>query len=573
MTSRLAFLLLLFGFSASAQVYNRSLVVTGNQYDPVVIRNGGATYVSFVSGMNPGTLFSTVHKVNELGETVASDSLDSPAATGWSYPFGILRPSGFHVLPDSSFFLFGGYVDACDVLTEVGAFVIHYDKNLNRIKEVSFVDSLMSEEYQMFSLELGGYALTGTHSMIQLDDNLQQVNKYNFYRHGSRGTVYLSGDTVLRTSFILGNAYATIDSLYYFNFNTGQAYGANMWVDQPIYDLQDSSFTTWHNGKWFIYDKFTLQKKDSINLYPITGFYYTYADFRSEAIVVQDTQNYYVLSKDDFSLRASGTLASDVKNVWSNGNGYMYFQEPYLVTANRIESGQIHLESFDVDLPHAPLFDDLKLKLRHVNTFVTSRDTTLGHGRTLVETNSTWKVTVQNTSTDTLRSAKFTYSNDFDTYCGGPNTFLNYSQLQLAPQDSFSFMLSGLNYSNVTDSTDFTVFVNVAAVEANGNILGNSGWVSGEFTLQDVSIAESDFLNQNVEVFPNPTSDILNIRFQQKISGEISLCDISGKVVLSKSVLLDKDELYLDVSHLATGVYVLSIIDGTSVRQFKVIKK
>lgn len=91
--------------------------------------------------------------------------------------------------------------------------------------------------------------------------------------------------------------------------------------------------------------------------------------------------------------------------------------------------------------------------------------------------------------------------------------------------------------------------------------------MSGTIMLDDISVTQSnlstqdsEFQNNNVDVYPNPTSDYLQIRSKKKIT-EAKIFDVSGKLVLSS----DKIDQKIDVSQLIKGVYILSFksIDGT----------
>ncbi|AZA53172.1 T9SS type A sorting domain-containing protein [Chryseobacterium sp. G0201] len=87
-------------------------------------------------------------------------------------------------------------------------------------------------------------------------------------------------------------------------------------------------------------------------------------------------------------------------------------------------------------------------------------------------------------------------------------------------------------------------------------------------TTSSLSTSEN-LLSQNMQVYPNPTSDYLNIKGAKKVSG-IKVFDVSGRVVLSS----DKAEQRLDVSQLTKGAYILNLknADGTSSTN-KFIKK
>lgn len=84
-------------------------------------------------------------------------------------------------------------------------------------------------------------------------------------------------------------------------------------------------------------------------------------------------------------------------------------------------------------------------------------------------------------------------------------------------------------------------------------------------------IATEDFETLS-KVYPNPTTEILNVDLQQKnVASPYYLSDINGKVVL-------KGEFYeisnkLDLSHLSNGVYALTVVTTDSPKEtVKVIK-
>ncbi len=83
--------------------------------------------------------------------------------------------------------------------------------------------------------------------------------------------------------------------------------------------------------------------------------------------------------------------------------------------------------------------------------------------------------------------------------------------------------------------------------------------------INSVSIGENP-LAQTVTVYPNPTSGVVNVRFNSfgNASGTIRILELSGKEVLR----LQEDNIngeysgQVDISNLATGVYMLEISSG-----------
>jgi endonuclease I len=85
------------------------------------------------------------------------------------------------------------------------------------------------------------------------------------------------------------------------------------------------------------------------------------------------------------------------------------------------------------------------------------------------------------------------------------------------------------------------------------------------------------FTNGNLNVFPNPAKDKINMSFNLKESAaiEIMLNDISGKQIISKSHLANKgdNQISLDLSNLTKGIYVLNIKTQKGSLNYKVVLK
>ncbi|MBC7524222.1 MAG: T9SS type A sorting domain-containing protein, partial [Flavobacterium sp.] len=66
-------------------------------------------------------------------------------------------------------------------------------------------------------------------------------------------------------------------------------------------------------------------------------------------------------------------------------------------------------------------------------------------------------------------------------------------------------------------------------------------------------------------VYPNPTTSFLNVSFNKEFSG--SICDFTGKKLLSFSTKT------VDLSQLASGIYVLDVISEDKRYTKKIIKQ
>ncbi len=72
----------------------------------------------------------------------------------------------------------------------------------------------------------------------------------------------------------------------------------------------------------------------------------------------------------------------------------------------------------------------------------------------------------------------------------------------------------------------------------------------------------------DVSIYPNPTTDFINIKSTSKIKS-VSIVDISGKIVASKKVVDNK----IDVRNLSIGTYIVNIETEKGTQSKKFIKK
>ncbi|KMQ61964.1 hypothetical protein ACM40_06490 [Chryseobacterium sp. BLS98] len=88
-------------------------------------------------------------------------------------------------------------------------------------------------------------------------------------------------------------------------------------------------------------------------------------------------------------------------------------------------------------------------------------------------------------------------------------------------------------------------------------------------TQTNLGTVNTALTKNNINIYPNPATDYLYLRNNNKVT-QISICDVTGKTVLSTDKVGDK----IDISGLLRGNYfiVLKLTDGTSQSQ-KFIKK
>lgn len=109
----------------------------------------------------------------------------------------------------------------------------------------------------------------------------------------------------------------------------------------------------------------------------------------------------------------------------------------------------------------------------------------------------------------------------------------------------------------------------VATAGSNESIesVNISKWRIGEvhlIVLQQDNLTLAEENDWKVTTYPNPFSTLINLAFDLKDKGEffIQVTDISGKkqLVNTKRMVFPKEVLELDLSNLASGMYLLTVM-------------
>ena len=116
------------------------------------------------------------------------------------------------------------------------------------------------------------------------------------------------------------------------------------------------------------------------------------------------------------------------------------------------------------------------------------------------------------------------------------------------------------------------IYANPAALAARNNLLNNKNWVFSGDSYDpncETRLSTAENINNNeISIYPNPTSDFLNITTKLKID-EAKILDTSGRIILNIKNLTNK----IDVTQLSTGNYILQLTFKEGSRSFKFIKK
>jgi hypothetical protein len=115
--------------------------------------------------------------------------------------------------------------------------------------------------------------------------------------------------------------------------------------------------------------------------------------------------------------------------------------------------------------------------------------------------------------------------------------------------DTFLVSLSVINYLGIIDNQEQNIYF--PKCEAN-------------------AVSSSDF-GKSFQIYPNPTSEILHIDFLYEKNRQLTVFDITGRVILKS--FETHTHVKLNVSSLKAGVYFISVANGSSADTFKFIKK
>lgn len=135
---------------------------------------------------------------------------------------------------------------------------------------------------------------------------------------------------------------------------------------------------------------------------------------------------------------------------------------------------------------------------------------------------------------------------------------------------------------NWTSSLDPDTVVFLAASSGGynlSNLTAGVGQVGSTLLVDDITLeggnvgVEEEMMNANVHIYPNPSSDVINISTSELPAGLVlDIFDVAGRKILSRSLNNNND--MVDISALNAGNYVVTIRnESTLIHKSKLIKK
>jgi hypothetical protein len=171
--------------------------------------------------------------------------------------------------------------------------------------------------------------------------------------------------------------------------------------------------------------------------------------------------------------------------------------------------------------------------------------------------------------------------NDLDLRVSNDQQTFQPWKLDYSPSNGFSNSKGDNNVDNVErvdiDSPSDGVYT--VTVDHKGTLSDNEGGPfdpgSQDFSIiitgKNLTLSDQQFEDISFDVWPNPTTDIVNIK--SKISGEVDyeVYDLKGSQLIKGS--LDNGNGQVNVQHLQKGVYILKMINDDRSSVQKIIKK
>jgi len=169
---------------------------------------------------------------------------------------------------------------------------------------------------------------------------------------------------------------------------------------------------------------------------------------------------------------------------------------------------------------------------------------------------------------------------DMGAFCNGGNALYEYTDTYLkfisgartlAGECSVALDQENRFFNIVQASTDNGTSPEIF-YEITSDQMGFWLWINENeklfFTKATLGVEDIN-LNKLVEIFPNPASNFLSVKVTEVIVSKISIFDIQGKEVLSKT----NDFSNINIAHLSKGLYFIKLKTNLSTVTKKIILK
>lgn len=108
---------------------------------------------------------------------------------------------------------------------------------------------------------------------------------------------------------------------------------------------------------------------------------------------------------------------------------------------------------------------------------------------------------------------------------------------------------------------------------SDGSTLLTQGFHQGNLTVS-TAVDEMSESAMDVQIYPNPVDDILNVEFKNMVDQtiQVKLVDLTGKTVLRKEFSQPSNAVRLNLNSVSSGSYMLEVRAADKRKVFKIVK-
>ena len=111
-----------------------------------------------------------------------------------------------------------------------------------------------------------------------------------------------------------------------------------------------------------------------------------------------------------------------------------------------------------------------------------------------------------------------------------------------------------------TGSGGITFYAALNAANGNNTTSGDVIYNTNYTYTEDLSTGiNNESQNNSFSIFPNPSTDVLNIQMNNTGAFEMTVLDLTGKQLMTENILSQTDTYKLDISILPKGVYIIQL--------------
>ena len=123
--------------------------------------------------------------------------------------------------------------------------------------------------------------------------------------------------------------------------------------------------------------------------------------------------------------------------------------------------------------------------------------------------------------------------------------------------------LESQNYYYTVEMDNYDVYTGNVVVDKSSEIVN--------ITMTLTSIIDDG--NSNISIYPNPTTGIFTINNEQLTINNLSILDITGKIIYNEQFTMHNEQLTIDISNLPVGVYFIKIQTDNEIITKKIVKE